>query len=455
MHKILVVDDEAKIRKNICEILTFKGFTGVEASGGREAVECFTREQPAAVLLDLRMPDMDGMETLQRLRQIDTSIPVVIVTAHSDIRSAVEAVKQGAYDFLPKPPDFEHLIITLNRAIEKSALERRVTELDETLHASLESTLGRSNAMRKIIRQLPRIAASNFSLLIQGETGTGKTYMANLIHAMSLRAKGAFVKVSIGSLQDSVVESELFGHEKGSFTGAERPKIGYFEAADGGTLLIDDLDNISSHVQGKLLGILDDKQVLRVGSTVNIALNIRIIGATNKDLLKCVSEGKFREDLFFRLSEVTIQIPPLRERVEDIAFFARKFFLDACAELDCPASGPVRTLPEDVIERLQRYPWPGNLRQLKNVMKRAALLVQGDALTPGELESLIGPTGENSSLSREAEMGPVVMSMKDAEKMAILKALAFSKGHKTKAASLLEIDFKTLARKMQEYGISN
>ncbi len=452
MHKILVVDDEAKIRKNICEILTLKGFTVVEASGGREAVKYFTHERPTVVLLDLSMPDMDGFETLLRLRQVDPQIPVIIVTALGDVRSAVNAMKQGAYDFVPKPPDFDYLFITLNRALEKAALERRVSELDDAFHSSVESTLGRSKAMTKIIGQIPRIASSDFSLLIQGETGTGKTYLAGFIHSMSRRAKGPFVKVSIGSLQDSVVESELFGYEKGAFTGADRAKKGYFESAEGGTFFIDDLDNISPAVQGKLLSILDDKQVFRVGSTVPVPLNIRIIGATNADLLKCVSEGKFREDLFFRLSEITFQIPPLRERTDDIASFGRKFFMEACSELDEPLSGPasglVCKLPDETIKSLQGYSWPGNLRQLKNVMKRAALLARGDEITREEIDSLIGDSTKLRTLSTSDAL---FMTIRDAEKIAIQKALAYTQGHKMKAAGILQIDYKTLVRKIREY----
>lgn len=446
MNSVLVVDDEAKIRRNLCEILRLKGFKSVEASGGAEAVKLFAESRPAAVLLDLTMPGMDGMETLKQLRGIDPIVPVIIVTAHSDIPSAVNAVKLGAYDFLSKPPDFDYLIITLNRAIETLALQRKVLELDTALNTSLESVLGRSPSMQKVIKQLQRIAASDYAVLIQGETGTGKTYLADVIHSLSKRAGKPFVKVSIGSLQDSVVESELFGYEKGAFTGAERTKKGYFETADGGTLFIDDLDNISGVVQGKLLNIIEEKQVFRVGNPVPIDLNLRIIGATNADLLRCVAEGKFREDLFFRLTEVTLNIPPLRERFEDIAFFASKFFSEACAELD----NRISLLSEEVIDRLGQYSWPGNLRQLKNIMKRAALRALDDKITPKDMEILIGASSEREDLISEDSP---FMTIKDAEKIAIQKAITFTKGQKLKAASILQIDYKTLVRKMKDYNI--
>jgi DNA-binding NtrC family response regulator len=446
MHNVLVVDDEPKIRENICEILELKGFTATEAPGGREAVEYFARKRPTVVLLDLNMPGMDGFETLRQLRQIDPTVPVIIVTAYSDIPSAVNAVKSGAYDFLPKPPDFDYLILTLNRAIEKFILERRIVELDEALNKSLESTLGHSNAIKKIIKQLPGIAVSDFTVLIQGETGTGKTYLANVIHSMSKRAGNPFIKVSIGSLQDTIVESEMFGYEKGAFTGADRTKKGYFEAAHKGTIFIDDLDNVSSLVQGKLLCIVEEKQVLRMGSTSPVPLDTRIIGATNANLMKGVAEGRFREDLYFRMSEVVLQLPPLRDRVEDIPFFGRIFFERACAELNFPGC----RLSDEVIEKLKQYSWPGNLRQLKNVMKRAALLANEKTISPEEIDFLAGPlAGQGNNSYGET----TCMTIRDAEKKAICQALAHTKGQKLKAASILQIDYKTLVRKMQEYSI--
>lgn len=425
-------------------MLRIRGFAAVEAPSGKEAVECFTRHRPSAVLLDLGLPDMNGTEALEIMRKTDPRVPVIVVTGQSDLPTAVNAVKLGAYDFIPKPPDFEHLIITINRAVEKAALERRVTELDTALHTSFESAMGRSKAMKKVIAQLHRAASSDFSLIIEGETGTGKTWLAKFIHSMSTRAGGPFVKVSIGSLQDSVVESELFGHEKGAFTGADRTKKGYFECAEGGTLFIDDLDNISMTVQGKLLSILDDWKVMRVGNPVPIPLDIRIIGATNADLLKCISEGKLREDLFFRLSEFMIVLPPLRERAGDIIFFADNFFTEACAELDTS----VCRLSEDTIEKLRQYSWPGNMRQLKNVMKRAALLSCNETITPEDIDSILG---ESTSPAGNSLPMTGVMTIRAAEKIAIQQALIHTKGQKLKAAALLEIDYKTLMRKIKEY----
>lgn len=447
MHDILVVDDEAKIRKNVCEILSLNGYRVAEASGGEEAIGLFLRQRPASVLLDLGMPGMDGAETLRRLREIDPSVPVIIVTGQTDIPAAVTAIKQGAYDFLTKPVNFGHLLLTLTHAVARRTLEQTVTELDTTLTASLESSLGPGDAMKKVISQIRRIAASDYTVLIQGETGTGKTYLANLIHTMSRRANKPFIKVSIGSLQESVVESELFGYERGAFTGAEKTRKGYFEIADSGTLCIDDLDNISPAVQGKLLSVIEEKRVFRVGNPVPISLNMRLIGATNADLLKAVAEKRFREDLFFRMSEVTLRLPPLRERQDAVAFFAGKFLREACGELNIPAPA----LGDETIDLLRQSPWPGNLRQLRNVMKRIALHSQDDTVGPDEVRASLGSDAAERVESR-VPAGTIV-TMADAEKMAILNALAASGGQKLKTAALLGITYKTLVRKMTEYHI--
>jgi DNA-binding NtrC family response regulator len=384
---------------------------------------------------------------MQHLREIDPKVPVIIVTAYADIPMAVNAIKQGAYDFLTKPLNFGHLVLTINHAVERLMLERRYAELDTTFNSALEAALGPSEATRKLIDQVRRIAASDFVLLIQGETGSGKTYLANLIHSISRRSAKPFVKVSIGSLQESVVESELFGYEKGAFTGAEKTKKGFFEIADGGTLFIDDLDNISSAVQGKLLSIVEDRKVFRVGSPVPSDIDIRIICATNADILKLVAEKKFREDLFFRLSEITLRIPPLRERRDDIDFFAKKFLIEACTELN----SSVCSLSDDAKDMLLRYPWPGNIRQIKNVMKQAAVHAGDDIIRAADIEGLLISDPERAESPDSA--GNSGFTIKNAEKAAIEKALEHTGGQKLKAASLLQIDYKTLVRKMKEYSI--
>ncbi|MGD0283343.1 MAG: sigma-54 dependent transcriptional regulator [Dissulfurispiraceae bacterium] len=451
MASVLVVDDEAIIRKDFCSFMSSNGFDTYEASGGKSALEQFSRLNPMLVLLDLNMPDMGGMDVLKELKNRDPDIPVIIITAYGDIPSAVDAIKQGAYDFLTKPVDFEKLLIIVSRAVEKVMLKKRVDELNTSLHLSLESIFGRSRPIKAVIDSLCQIAATDFSVVILGETGTGKTFLANTIHNLSKRAEKPFVKVSIGSIPDTLIESELFGHEKGAFTGAERTKNGYFEAADKGTIFIDDMDNIPTHVQGKLLSALEDKKIFRIGSTVPIDLDFRIICATNTDLLEAATEGRFRQDLYYRLSELVIHLPPLRERKDDIVFFVEKFAGDTCLELNRPEC----EIHESAMKTLLDYSWPGNLRQLKNVIRRSVLLTADAVIKPEDISFLMehinDPVRQHGFF--DTNEGPV-LSIKEAEKIAIKRALHNTGGQKLKAASILQITYKTLVKKMQEYNIS-
>jgi DNA-binding NtrC family response regulator len=455
MSLILVVDDEALIRKSFCAHLASNGFDTCEAPDGVSALEEFSRRKPALVLLDLNMPDMSGMEVLAEIRKRDRDIPVIIVTAYGDIKSAVNAIKHGAYDFLSKPLDLEKLLVTVNRAIEKTTLEKRVIELDNTLHLSLESIMGKSGPLRKIVDSLCRIASTDYSVVILGETGTGKTFLAKTLHGLSKRAEKPFVKVSIGSMAQTLVESELFGYEKGAFTGADKNKKGHFETAQGGTLFIDDMDNIPPPVQGKLLSCLEEKKIFRIGDTVPINLDIRILGATNMDISGAIKNGRFREDLFYRLGEFVVQLPPLRERKDDIVFFAEKFIAETCSELNKPAC----ELHEEALRELLSYPWPGNLRQLKNVIRRAVLLSPGSIIEADNIPFLIGQDSSGPSRPYRQGAAPGLepspgFSLKESEKEMIRRALEHTGGQKLKAASLLGITYKTLVKKMTDYGIS-
>lgn len=450
MVKVLVVDDEAIIRKDFCSFLSLNGFKAYEASGGNAAIAEFGRVRPTLVLLDLNMPDINGIEVLVEMRKKDPDVPIIIVTAYGDIPSAVNAIKQGAYDFLSKPVDFEKLLLILNRAVEKATLSRKVEELNSALHFSLESIFGRSTPIKDMIDSLCRIAATDFSVVILGETGTGKTYLASSMHSLSKRAGMPYVKVSIGSIPETLIESELFGFEKGAFTGADKSKSGYFEAADKGTLFIDDIDNIPSHVQGKLLSALEDKKIFRIGVTSPVDLDIRFICATNVDLLDAVKEGKFRQDLYYRLSEFVIHLPPLRERKDDISFFAGKFIADACVELNRPEY----EISESAMKALLDYSWPGNLRQLKNVIRRAVLLSANGVIRPEDVGFLMGQKDEQAIEPGYPGLETSVLTIKEAEKIAIKRALEHAGGQKLKAAAILKITYKTLIRKIQEYDLS-
>ena len=452
MSNVLVVDDQQILRVTLTEFLEEAGFSVTAVASGRRAIEVFKNERPSAVLLDLKMPDMDGIETMQELKKIDADVPVILVTAHGDIETAVEAIKMGAYDFIVKPPKFDRLMLTLKRAIEKLELKRKVENLNIAFETSLEWLLGSSDIIKKIIKQIHQVAWSDFSLIIQGETGTGKTTVARAIHNLSKRAKGPFINVDMGTMPETLVESELFGYEKGAFTGAERKKKGFFECADGGTILIDEVQNIPPHIQGKLLRVVEEKKISPLGSTETLNIDIRVIAATNIDIKEAVAQKKFREDLFFRLGEFMITLPPLRERIDDIPFFSRRFLREAASEMN----KQIRGISDDVLELLVKYPWPGNVRELKNMIRKAVLLSSGDMIMPEHVEFLIGDKcgSDTDNLAFMPLKEVSAIAVRDVERKAIKQALDMTKGNKTKAAAMLQIDYKTLLTKIKEYAIS-
>lgn len=450
MNKVLVVDDNDLVRYSICINLEAHGFSPINASSGREAIRILRKEKPVSVILDLKMPEMDGLETLKNLKKIDADVPVIINTGHGDIATAVEAIKLGAYDFIVKPPDFERLALTLKRASENFALNKKVKVLNKDVEKSLGYLCGKSEVMKQVIHQIHRISHSSFSLIIQGETGTGKSFISHVIHNLSKRAGGPFVSIDIGAIPETLVESELFGHEKGAFTGAEKKKKGYFEMADGGTLLIDELQNLSPYVQIKLLKAVEDKSITPLGSTSPVKTDVRIIGATNADILESVREKKsFREDLFYRLSEAVIILPPLRKRTEDIPFLAEKFFRDASEDLH----KPVHTISENAYKLLIDYPWPGNIRELKNVIRRAVLFTGEETIKPEHLEFF--KDAETTPAHKDIPMSvkPSSMNLMVMEKETIKQALNIANGNKKQAASMLHIGYTTLFRKIKQYSL--
>jgi DNA-binding NtrC family response regulator len=446
MDKILIAEDEKVTRLTLTRLLEKEGLRVVEALDGSQAVDLFRRERPAVVILDLMMPVMSGMEVIRVLKEIDASVPVIIATASGDISTAVETMKLGAYDFLVKPVNPGKLAMTVRRALEKRKLEQELTRLHTSENASLERFAGKTPAMKRIAEQLKQVAATDFSVIIQGETGTGKTLLAKILHNMSGRADKAFVKIDLGSMSETIIESELFGYEKGAFTGAVQTQKGFFETADGGTAFLDDLENVTPAVQSKLLSVVESREVCRLGGRKTINLDIRIIAAANTDIQKSVREGKFREDLFFRLGEFIITLPPLRERTDDIPFFINKFRDEAASEL----KSPVRSMTSEAMDRLMRYPWPGNFREMKNVVRRVVLLAGGTETSLDHVDFVLG--------SREGslEAGPVLPlrdAVGDVEKKYIKRALETTKGNKARAAEILQIDVKTLRTKMSEHGI--
>ncbi|MEW5744686.1 MAG: sigma-54 dependent transcriptional regulator [Nitrospirota bacterium] len=446
MKRVLIVDDDENLRSIVRDVLNDEGFRTEEAPNGLRALAAFKRELPDVVLLDLNMPQMSGIETLQELRKINSRVPVIILTAYSDIPTVVDAMRGGAYDFTVKPPDFDRLIITLRRAVEKRDLELEVQRATAALELSLEQTFGRSAAVRNVINQINQVAQTDFAVIIQGETGAGKSLVANVIHNMSKRAEGPFVHVDIGLIPDTLVESELFGYRKGAFTGADRNKVGYFETASSGTIFIDELENMSAHVQSRLLSVIERKRVYPLGSTDPVAVDVRIIAATNKDIKQCVNSKEFREDLFYRLGEFVITVPPLRERRDDIPFFIHKFLLEACTELN----KQIRGVSDDALALLREHSWPGNIRELKNVMRRAALAAHGDTITPDHIALMIKPEHPHAPA---APLLSLKEEMRMLEKQRIQEALVKTGGNKTKAAELLKISYTNICEKIKEYGI--
>ncbi|MBF0559706.1 MAG: sigma-54-dependent Fis family transcriptional regulator [Nitrospirae bacterium] len=448
MNKILIVDDEQSVRIILSKVLVDEGFTPLAASSGNQAVEIFRNESPDVVLLDLFMPGMDGMATMEELRKIDTIVPIIIVTGRGEISRAVSAIKAGAYDFIAKPTDTDELVLLLRRAIEKLELEREIGTLHDNVESTYELFLGRSRPIKKIISQILSLAPTNFSLILQGETGTGKSYIANMIHCLSRRSKNKFVTIDIGAIPDSIAESELFGHEKGAFTGAERRKEGLLQIARGGTLFIDEVQNMSPAMQNKLLRAIDERKIVRLGSVEPEAIDIRIIAATNIDIKKAVKEKIFREDLFFRLGEIIIKVPPLRERIEDIPVLAARFCRETCEELD----KDVREFSDEAVDYLKRFPWPGNVRQLKNTIRRAVLFCNNKNIEAENIKDLLTDDIAGRDESFQPEF--LGLTLKDAEKQAIKRALDLSKGNKKKASELLQIDYSTLLRKIKEINIT-
>ncbi|MBF0505546.1 MAG: sigma-54-dependent Fis family transcriptional regulator [Nitrospirae bacterium] len=445
MKTVLTVDDEAIVRFALSEKLKERGYSVKEACNGRDAVAICTSETIDAVLLDLNMPEMGGIETLHELKKLGIDVPVIIVTAYGDIPTAVKAIKLGAYDFIEKPPQVSKLFVTLERAMEKAELEKRVKNLDTTLETSFEWMMGRSTAMKGVIAKVRQVSSSDFSVILQGETGTGKSFLANAIHNLSRRSGKEFIKVDISVIPENLVESELFGYEKGAFTGAYRNKKGYFEVAREGTLFIDELENMSPYMQTKLLSAVEDRKIFPLGGTKPVDIDVRLIFAASKDLKKSVSKKEFRKDLFYRLGEFIIDIPPLRERVEDIPLFARKFLIDAATEMN----KQIKEF-EDAIACLTEYHWPGNLRELKNVIRRAVLLSEDGVMKPSNVRFLLKEGEDNTE---NASLFPLREAVSAIEKKAIKEALHINRSNKSKAAALLQIDYKTLLTKIKDYNI--
>ncbi|MDH5680568.1 MAG: sigma-54 dependent transcriptional regulator [Spirochaetota bacterium] len=449
MSKILVVDHNVERSQTLLELLITHNFDVIDTWDFKEAKQLYKTEMVSAVLIELKLPGQDGMNALSELQKINPDVPIIMLAEFADIPGAVKSIKSGAYDFIVMPPKADRLVFTLQRAIEKHNLNREVKRLNTTVESSMEQLLGVSDSIKTIINKVHQLSTNNFSVVIQGETGTGKSYLAQIIHNMSQRSKQPFVKVDIGAMPDTLVESELFGHERGAFTGADKKKKGYFEAANLGTIFIDELENMSLYVQTKLLSVVELKEVIPLGNTKPVSVDVRVIVATNTDLKKSVAEKKFREDLYYRLCEYVIILPPLRERPDDIIILAKKFLAEAKSELN---RGPGE-LSDEAKWALIAYAWPGNVRELKNVIRRASLQADGDIIGVEHIEFL----HQDNEKDHEEITLPLKeltsKAIRDVEIKAIKKALKITKGNKTRAAQLLKISYRSFYGKMKEYDI--
>ncbi|MGL5253746.1 MAG: sigma-54-dependent transcriptional regulator [Brevinema sp.] len=384
---ILVIDDEENIRGGLILALKSEGYTVQGAKDGAEGLEKVAALLPDAIICDVKMPKMDGITLLSEIKRLHTHIPVIMLTGHAGLDDAVDAMKQGAYDFLTKPVHLEKLFLVLNRAFSDVQAKEKVQALATRLNAepSLQRIVGESPIIHTLLEKTKQIASTDATVLLMGESGTGKELFASAIHENSLRAEEAFIKVNCGALPENLLESELFGHEKGAFTGATARRKGRFELADGGTIFLDEIGDISAAVQVKLLRVLQEREFERVGGEETIKVDIRVISATNKDLRKAVAEGTFREDLFYRLNVIQLDIPPLRDRVEDIPALADTFLKRYAEKYHKVAA----SFTPEVIQKMRAYSWPGNIRELQNAVETAVVLSSGECIEVEHLPSAL------------------------------------------------------------------
>lgn len=449
MNKILIVDDDPTFSLMLKSFLGNKGFEVSEVFTANKALKIIKEQKFNVVLTDFRLPDIDGLELITELQKVISGIPVILMTRYGDIRSAVNAIKAGAFDYVTKPVNPDDLLAIINKALEEGKIEKPSKQPVALENSGIFIYMrGTSEVAQQVETYINLIAPTEMSVIIQGESGTGKEYVARMIHIKSPRNNKPFIAVDCGALPNELAASELFGHVKGAFTDAQSEKEGQFQLANGGTLFLDEIGNLSYENQLKLLRATQERKVHKMGSTKEEAVDVRIIAATNEDLIINVQKGTFREDLFHRLNEFSIYVPPLRDRGEDILQFANYFLEIANRELDKDVKG----FDKEVIEKLLTYSWPGNIREIKNVIRRAVLLASTGMITKHHLPSIMfisEARNENSSVST-TDLKSMAESQEKATIMSVLKKTYFNK---TKAAQLLNIDRKTLYNKIKLYGL--
>ena len=444
--RVLIIEDDPDGRRSVQECVADLGYEVSVAAQGREGVALFQQREFDAVLTDLVLPDIDGLEVLQRIVKLSERTPVIIMTAYGSVPSSVKALQSGAYDYITKPLDLDDLQSKVKRAVETAGLRIQVSRLKQAVHQkySAASMIATAPAMRDMIRQIEALASTNATVLIRGESGAGKELVARALHVDSRRAAGPFVAVNCGAFSQTLLESELFGHEKGSFTGATQQHKGAFERADGGTLFLDEIGDAPLSVQVKLLRVLEDREIIRVGGQSSFKVDVRLVSATHKDLDDMVAEGEFREDLLYRLKVVTLDIPPLRQRREDIRPLADRFIALACEE----HARSIEAVEPAYYEKLESYDWPGNIRQLRNVVETSVIMAMEPVLTPGLLR-IESP----AAVSKDGFVVPGHMTLADLEKEILSQSLKRNEGNRSLTADQLGISRRTIQRKIKDYNL--
>ena len=451
-QKIFVVDDEESSRQGLVTLLTKWGYEVDEAGDGQDALSKISQFHPDVVITDLVMPGFNGLELIQLLQKELIFSPVIVLTGHGTIETAVSAIKQGAYDYLTKPLEIARLRIMVEKALEKGKTQREMILLRKRLKGlwGLGKLVGKSKPMQEIYSLIELSAPTPARVLILGESGTGKELVAQSLHDLSDRNKGPFIPVNCSAIPETLLESEIFGHEKGAFTGALDRKPGCFELAHGGTLFLDEVAEMSSSIQAKFLRILQDSSVKRIGGTVPIQVDVRVVAATNKDPLKAIQDNYLREDLYYRLNVCTIHLPPLRDRKDDIPLLVKAFI----EEFNANYMRHVQSIDDEALQLLINHSWPGNVRELRNAIERAVMICMEDVITTNHLPEFSQEgNGKETEPNVETVRLPLGSTIEDAERQLILQTLKFSQNNKTRAAEILGVSLKTLHNKLHRYGL--
>ena len=446
--RILVIDDEEAVRSSVKMILEYEDYECLLASGGAEGVRVASRDAPDLVLLDVRMPQMDGLEVLARLRELPAPPPVVMLSGHGNVKTAVEATKLGAYDFIEKPPETERIMLVIRNALG----QKRLSDENRRLRLSFDERhrmVGQSPALERVWEAVRRAAPTTATVLITGESGVGKELVARAIHRNSRRQDEAFVQVNCAAIPDELIESELFGHEKGSFTGATEKQIGKFELAHKGTIFLDEVGDMSLRTQAKVLRVLQEGEVERIGSQKTLRVEVRVIAATNKDLEDAITRGEFREDLFFRLSVIPVAVPPLRERPEDVEPLIQHFVTQFCRE----NSGRPRRFSEAALDALRRHGWRGNARELKNTVERILILSANDPVGPVDVAAALG-AGSRAGAAVGLEARTLQEFKENAERAFLVQRLKESGWNISATALAIKTPRSNLYKKLEQYEIN-